>query len=152
MLARAVVELLRSPETTKILTTVDDSGIPHTVFKDSLTALDDGTIAYAEMLESSQSNRNMVKSIWFGRKVNVTVSGKDRRSYQICCRPVRCVTGGSLFKDFLKQVKNTLGAEGDLQAVWVLAPENVRDESLQVRVREEEEKRPFLNKRLGRFT
>lgn len=51
--------------------------------KDSLKVLDDGTLAFYELLETSQTQKNLVYSIWFNKYVSVTVVTKDGRSYQL---------------------------------------------------------------------
>ncbi len=146
-----LTELLRDPETVKVLTTLDENGDPHTVFKGSLTVLEDGHIGYAEVLESSQTNKNMVRSLWFDKKVTIVIGKGDGISYQIKGKPSRCLVGGPIFKRFLDKVKEKGGAEADIQTVWLILPETIRNESPHIRIKEEEEKKPFLNKRLNRF-
>lgn len=146
-LENEIIGLFNDPSSIKVLSAVDEDGTPHTVFKGSLTALEDGLIAYAEVLESSQTNQNMVRSIWFDKKVSIAIR-KDGTSYHIKGKPVKCLTLGPLFKRFLQRAKERRGPDADIQSIWLIAPEEVKNESTAVRIKEEEERRPFLNKHL----
>lgn len=139
-----VIDLLQDPETVKALATVDEKGHPHMVFKGSLIALEDGSIAYVEALESSQTNRNMLRGLWFDKDVAVSLRGKDGASYQIKGKPARYVITGPLYKQFFLAMRERMGPDGDIAGVWVISPEEVKNESFAVRKKEEEEKHPYF--------
>lgn len=139
-----VIELFKDPTAVKVLATVDEQGTPHVVFKGSLTVLEDGSLAYVEALESSRTNGNMLRSIWFDRRVAVSIRGQDGLSYQIKGKPARYVITGPLFKQFFREARERMGPEGDIAGVWIITPEEVRNESFAVRKQEEEEKHPFF--------
>lgn len=146
-LPKEVIRLLQDPQTRKTLATVDENGVPHVACKESMIVLDSGEIAYAEELESSQVNKNMVRSIWFDKMVAVSVVGKGM-TYQIRGKPYKCLITGPLFKEFLLRAREKDGPDADIQSVWLITPEKVFNESLAQRIQEEEEKRPFFNKHL----
>jgi hypothetical protein len=148
-LQEEVIRLLKDPEAQKALATVDEKGVPHLVFKDSLTVLDDGKIAYAEELDSSQANKNMVRGIWFDKTVAVTVA-KESVAYQIKGKPYKCLITGALFKQFLMEARKKKGPDSDIQSVWIITPEEVRDATPAQRVKDEEQNRPFFNRHLDR--
>lgn len=148
-LQEEVIRLLKDPEAQKALATVDEQGVPHLVFKDSLTVLDDGKIAYAEELDSSQANKNMVRGIWFDKTVAVTVA-KESVAYQIKGKPYKCLITGALFKQFLMEARKKRGPDSDIQSVWIITPEEVRDATPAQRVKDEEQNRPFFNRHLDR--
>jgi len=139
----AVIALLIDPATVKVLTTVDEAGTPHTVAKESLTIDSDGNLLYLEGLESSRTNRNLVRSIWFEHKVAVTLIGRDGHSYQIKGRPLRSLVSGPIFQRYYAALRARLG-DVDLAAVWVIAPEEVIDETWETRRQEEGAKRPHF--------
>ena len=139
-----VIELFKNPEAVKALATVDEKGNPHVAFKGSLTVLEDGSIAYVEALESSQTNRNMLRGLWFDKGVAVSLRGKDGLSYQIKGKPARYVITGPLFKQFFLAVRERMGPEGDIAGVWIITPEEIKNESFAVRKKEEEEKHPYF--------
>ena len=141
-------KLLEMPGTVKVLGTVDDKGIPHVVLKDSMKLLDDGTFAYAEDLDSSESNKNMVRSIWFDKFVSINIS-KGEKSYQIIGKPKKCLITGPLFKEFL--IRERAGNDSDIQSVWIITPLEVRNQSRIERRKEESSKKPYLNFYLDRL-
>lgn len=75
-LNKDIEDLLSDEETIKVLATTDEKGIPHAVVKQSLHLGEDGNLVYLELLESSRTNKNMVWSIWFDRKVSIVLTGK----------------------------------------------------------------------------
>jgi hypothetical protein len=145
-----LIELLKDADSVKVLGTVDDKGIPHVVLRDSIRLLDDGNMAYAEELDSSKTSKNMVRSIWFDKVVSITVV-KGERCYQIKGRPFKCLITGPLFKEFLMSERKRTGNDADIQAVWVITPIEVRNESQKVRKEEEMKKDPFYNIHLDRL-
>ncbi len=149
-LPKELKELLGDKDAVKVLGTVDDKGIPHVVFKESITLLEDGNLAYVEDLDSSQSSKNMVRGIWFDKVVSVTV-GKGEQGYQIKGKPARCLITGPVFKEFLLRERERMGPDADIQSVWIIEPLKVKNQGREVRRKEEEEKDPFYNVHLDRL-
>ena len=143
-------KLLEEQHTVKILGTVDEKGNPHVVLKDSMRLLDDGTIAYAEDLDSSRSNKNMVRSIWFDKLVSINVTD-GKVSYQITGKPIKCLITGPLFKEFLLKERERFGGDSDIQSVWIVAPIEVRNQTRMARRKEEWNKSPYFNIHLDRL-
>lgn len=148
-LPRELIELLKDPDSVKVLSTTDGEGAPHAVVKGSLTTLDERTLALAEGLDSSTSNKNLVRSIWFDRPVAVSVT-KGGASYQVKGKPYRCLITGPVFKEFLRKARERRGPDADIAAVWIITPHEVRNESPGIRREEEELRRPFFNRHLDR--
>lgn len=142
-LSENVIRLLRDPETVKVLATVDPSGEPHVVFKDSISVDEVGRLFLLELLESSRTNRNLVHSLWFNRKVSVSLRAKQGESYEIKGVTRQCVITGPVFEKYYRLVREGLG-DIDLAAVWFLTPEEVRDETFEVRYKEETEAHPLF--------
>lgn len=142
-LAKEVIELLNDKETVKVLATTDEKGVPHAVIKQTFGVGEDGNLTYLELLESSQTNKNLVRSIWFNRKVAVTLKGKDGVSYQIKGKPVRAIISGLEFQKHYVSIRERLG-DVDLASVWVIEPEEVINQSYQVRKAHEEATRPYF--------
>lgn len=144
-----LVGLIKDPESIKIVATVDETGAPHVVIKGSLTTLDGETIAFNEGLDTNLSNKNLVRSIWFNKTVAINVT-KGAVSYQIKGKPYRCLITGPIFKQFLVRARERRGPEADIAAVWLITPEEVRNESPTIRRIEDEAKRPYFNRHLDR--
>jgi hypothetical protein len=140
-----VVELLADQETVKVLATTDRYGVPHAVVKQSLHADENGQLVYLELLESSQTNKNLVHSIWFNKTVAVLLKGKEGISYQIKGTPVRALVSGPVFQKNYVEIRKKLGdGDVDLAAVWIIEPQEVIDESYQARRQQEEELHPHF--------
>jgi predicted pyridoxine 5'-phosphate oxidase superfamily flavin-nucleotide-binding protein len=136
-----VIALLDAADTVKILATVDADGTPHAVEKQSLHAADDGTIHYLERLESSATNRNLVRAIWFDATVAIALRGSDGRTVQIKGRPVKAHITGPLFQSHYVRLREREG-DADLAAVWVIEPTLVADQDLARRRAAEEAAHP----------
>lgn len=142
-LSQELIDLIEDPATRKVLATVDEDGIPHVVVKQSLHVGGDGRLHYLELLESSRTNRNLVRSLWFDRPVAIAVQGSDGRSFQIKGIPVKTHITGPLFQQHYVAVRQRLG-DVDLAAVWVIEPQEVIDETFAIRQAREEAARPFF--------
>lgn len=140
-LVKEVIELLEDKETVKVLATVDEKGVPHAVIKQSLHLGEDGNLVYLELLESSRTNKNLVRSIWFNRKVSVILKGKDLSSYQIIGNPVKAIITGPIFQKQYTWIREQLG-DVDLAAVWIIAPEEIYNQTFSVRKGQEEVAHP----------
>lgn len=143
-LQKELVDLLQDAETTKVLATLDENGFPHAVVKQSLQVGEDGNIFYLELLESSRSNRNLVRGIWFDKHVAIAIKGKGGQSYQIKGKPVQTHITGPVFQKHYREIRERLG-DVDLAAVWVIEPLEVIDESFAKRKGEEDLKHPLYH-------
>ncbi|MBW1851334.1 MAG: pyridoxamine 5'-phosphate oxidase family protein [Deltaproteobacteria bacterium] len=147
-LSNEVVDLLRDPETIKVLTTTDEKGMPHTVFKGSLTALDENNIAFMELLETGNTQRNILRNHWDNKRVAVAVYNQRKNlSYQIKGKPVRFINYGPVWRQFLDQTWAQL-PDADPAGVWLIEPEEIINQDYHAS-RKREEKR-VLNQSLWR--
>jgi|AGTN01.1.fsa_nt_gi hypothetical protein len=142
-LTEEVLRLLESGDTVKILATVDGNGVPHAVVKDAVFPDEEGKLISLEVIESSRTNSNLVHSIWFKRKVALTLLGSDGTSYQIKGTPTHCLVTGPIFERHYRAVREKLG-DVDLAAVWVIVPEEIRNETFRVRAEEEAVAHPLF--------
>ncbi len=138
----AVIALLRDEESAKVLATVDADGSPHAVVKQSLTVDGDGNLVHLELLESSRTNRNLLRALWSGGRVSVLV-GRGTASWQIKGRPVRARVAGPEFQREYVRLRERLG-DVDLAAVWVIEPEEIAEQRFEVRKAQEETAHPHF--------
>jgi len=150
ILNERVSSLLSDPGSGKILSSVSPDGVPHTVFKGSIHADSDGNIRYYELLETSRSNRNLTYAMWFGRSVSINVADGGGTGWQIVGKPVRALVSGAEFERVYVSLRETLGDDADLSAIWIIEPEEVREETFGARVREESSRHPLVG-HLDRF-
>ena len=145
VLSPEVKALLKDPDVFKVLATVDDKGHPHVVFKNhKIDLLDDGTIVYAEVIESSHTNSNLIHSLWFDKHVAITVKGRDGTSYQIKGKVERYDFVSNLFRESYRKLRARKGPDSELSGLWYIRPESVKDETPSVRRAEEDTKHPFF--------
>jgi hypothetical protein len=142
-LSAEVIDLLNDPSTTKVLATIDGDGHPHAVVRNALYAAADGTVHLPELLESSTTGRNLLGSLWFDRRVAISLHGKNGRSIQIKGRPVKTHITGPLFAHHYAKVREELGDVG-LAAVWVIAPDAVSDGDFARLKAQQDAQRPTL--------
>lgn len=142
-LPAAAIALFNAPSTLKILATVDDRGVPHVVSKQSLHIGPDGRIHYLEQLETSHSNRNLVRAIWFDRTVAIGLVAPDGQNWQIKGKPVKAHITGPLFLKHYRMLQDK-DPDADLAAVWVIEPTEAIDQSLTRRRQEERRRHPHF--------
>jgi hypothetical protein len=141
-LSLEILHLLDQPTTNKVVATTDEFGRPYAVASPFLHAGPEGELVHLELLEKSSTNRNLLRSLWFDKKVSVTLAGPDGASYVIQGRPVKSLISGPIFRRHYQNVRTLLG-DADLAAVWLIVPEVVVNETYAVRKEEEEERFPF---------
>jgi hypothetical protein len=144
ILEEKLISLLRDPESRKVLSTVGEDGIPHTVFKGSIAADSEGNIRLFELLETSVTNKNLTYSLWFKKPVSINVIGKDNTSYHIIGVPYRAIICGDEFEEAYTKLRERLGEGVDLSAIWIIKPECVKESSFRVRLQEHTEKYPLI--------
>ncbi len=139
-----IINAINNPESLKVLATNDKNGIPHIAFKGSLHYnVSENYIEHYEILESSQTNSNLVYSIWFEKTVAVNVLTPDKKSYQIKGRPVKSITSGRYFESVYNSLRKD-GRDIDLGAIWLIEPVEIKEETFEVRVAQDEAAYPIL--------
>ena len=143
ILTEEVINLIENSRTFKAIATIDEEGHPHVARRD-LTILEDGTLAYGEPFESSYLNSDMLRSIWFNKNISILLQ-KNNHSFEIKGRPLRYVIEGPLYNKFyLKEIEKHR-SDGDLAGVWLIEPQEIRNESYSVRRKEEKERHPHFH-------
>jgi hypothetical protein len=143
-LSDEVKALLSADNSRKVLSSTGRDGVPYTVFKDSIQVDTDGNIRYWELIETSQTNKNMTHSLWFSKKVSICVLGQDGRSFQITGTPVKAVVSGEEFEEVYSYLQETFGSDSDLSTIWVIEPETEREETFETRLRLQSAKYPLV--------
>jgi hypothetical protein len=140
-LDKAVLERLNELDALKVLVTLDEHGAPHPTPKGSLR-WDGERIVSWEILESSHTNRNLTRSIWFDKPVAILLVTADKQAYKIAVKPVRNLTSG---KDFTRHYEEAEERRGlGIAAVWLFEPVEITDQSAKTRIAEEHAARPYF--------
>lgn len=113
--------LCKNPNTIKALATTSKEGEIHIAYKESIHFNEEGDIQYYELIESSQTNKNMVASIWFKKQVAINILGENGRSYLIKGFPKKAIISGKEFQKYYEIVQQE-NAENDLSTVWIIEP------------------------------
>ena len=142
-LNKEIIALFSNDDTTKVLATVNENGFPHAAAKPFIRVDDDGNLLYLELVESSITQKNLVRSIWFNQKVSISVSDGNGESWQIKGKPVKTLITGPVFLHHYRDVRQRLG-DVDLSAVWIIEPEEVINENILFRHADEELAHPLF--------
>lgn len=142
-LNKEIIALLGSDDATKVLATIGEQGYPHAAAKPFIRVDSDGNLLYLELIESSRTQKNLVRSIWFDQKVSISVSDRHGKSWQVKGKPVKSLITGPVFQHYYRDVREHLG-DVDLSAVWVIEPEEIINENIFVRHAEEEQAHPLF--------
>ncbi|MBW4080999.1 hypothetical protein [Paenibacillus sp. S150] len=137
-----VQALLQDSEAVKALATVDQQGWPHVIMDHSLTANDKGQLIYLELIETSQTNLNLVNSIWFKRKVAVRLS-RGEEAYLIKGYPVYSIICGPVFEHYYTLARK-IHPDFDLSTVWVIEPDEIIEDTYVARKSKERAEHPLV--------
>jgi len=135
--------ILAEKETLKALGSVDKDGVPHVVFKGSIQVAPEGHLTYLEILETSQTNKNLTYALWFDRFVTINVVSKERRSFQIKGKPRKVHVSGPHFEQKYNEVIARVPGAG-LSGVWEIDPVEVHEQTFGVRLAEQKRDFPFI--------
>jgi hypothetical protein len=134
--------MLENPKFAKTLTTVDKDGNPHSVPINSVSVLDDGHIAFMELLDTCQTQRNMLNCYWFKKDVSILVIGDwgKGEAFQIKGSPYKFVTQGPVWDKYLEMIWKFI-PQADPSGVWLIKPKEIRDQNYFARQKGEVERR-----------
>ena len=143
-------EFLLNPNTLTVLSTPNEDGSAHLVFDSSIHIGEDGRIVYLEFEEFSATNKNLVRSIWFSKRITLQVRTADGREFQIRGLPWKALIGGPLYEKYYNEGQKR-SRELGLSTVWLITPESFTEETPAVRAQRDSEGRiPLIH--LDRLT
>lgn len=141
-ISNEIREAIADENSIKVIATIDRHGVPHVVAKGSISVNEDGQIKYFELLESSQTNKNVTYALWFDKIVAINIITKEKKSYQIKGIPRRSLVAGREYEEAYVAAQKR-NKDNDLAAVYFIEPVEVIEESYPVRLKEENEKHPL---------
>jgi hypothetical protein len=134
--------LLVDSETVAVIATAGTDGTPQLTVSKHLELLDDGRLLHLELFESSETSRNLLRALWFNKQVAVILHGTSGQSLVLQGKPVKAHISGPVFRRYYETIRHRLGDVG-LAAVWLIEPDDIRDDSYETRRRIEKERFPF---------
>ncbi|SRR6266568_7892790 len=141
-LRQQIAVLLEDAATVATIAMLDETGAPRSVPSPFLKQDSTGRLVHLELLETSTTHRNLLRSIWFDKPVSITLSGRNGQVLVIAGRPHKAHVSGPLFSNYYGEVRSKLD-DADLAAVWLIEPEQISDETYAVRKAREEALHPF---------
>ncbi len=137
-----IKQIINSRESLKALATIGKDGKPHLVFKGSISINDEGFIVYDEVIENSQTNKNVLYSLWFKKEVAINILSPEKKSYQIKGIPVKTLINGSEYEKHYVAIQER-HKDTDLGAVYFIEPTEIIDESFLVQKAKYEAEEPL---------
>lgn len=142
-LSEEIKQAIADKDSVKVIATVSKEGIVHVTAKGSVTVDEDGRIKFLELLEKSQTQKNLVYALWFNKQVAINIITKDKKSYQIKGVPYKAITGSHVFQEAYIEVQKHLGDDVDLSAIWLIDVEEVQEETFWAKREELEKEYPY---------
>ena len=130
--------VLQQPETQAVLVTTDGHGEIDTIRTETLHLDPQGHLVYLEYFESLQTNRNLVRSLWFEKKIAVTLLAGGGQTFHLKGIPRRAMICGPIFEAYYRAAHPQL-PDADLSTVWIIEILEVRQEDLGARQREQDQ-------------
>jgi len=141
-LLQQVKNIVADSGSLKIVSTLNENGSIHSAPKGSLKVNAAGQLEYVEVLESSSSYKNVVRSLWFDKKVTVLVIGAEKRSYEITGNIKRILTSGRYFENSYNAILEKIGH--GIAAVIQIDIESVNDFDISKRIERQEREHFFF--------
>ncbi len=118
-LPEEVLAAFKDPGSTKIIATVDKSGVPNVTVKGSMSVMDDGTLGFADVGgDATRTTRNLKDT----KKVAVLVT-KGMATYQVKGSFKGSKTTGPVFDQFAAMLKKA--ANIDIKAIELITADEV---------------------------
>ena len=137
-----VKTFLEDTNVIKTLTTVDSEGNPHSVPINSFSVMDDGNIAFMELLDTCQTQKNMLNCYWFKKDVSILIMGDwgKGEAFQLKGIPCKFLTEGPVWDKYLAMIWKVI-PKADPSGVWLITPKGIRNQNYFVRRKGEEDRR-----------
>lgn len=116
---KEIIDLLNDQAASKVLATVDSNGMPNVVPKGSISAIDENTIAFADIF-GDKTNKNLEET----KKAAIAVF-KQMEGYQLKGTFQGFQKSGPIFDKFSKTIKSSLGV--DIKGVGIIKVEEIFD-------------------------
>lgn len=117
-----VMDIIATPDSTKMIATVDEKGFPNIATVGSITAIDKETIAFAELfIKKTKENLENTK------KVAIIIFKGPMVGYQLKGTFVGFLTSGPIFDAFSEKVMSLMKLQ--IKSVGIIKVDNVFEAS-----------------------
>ncbi|MBE5916166.1 MAG: hypothetical protein E7273_04915 [Pseudobutyrivibrio ruminis] len=140
-LNEVIKELISDKESLKIVASQNKEGVINAVPKGSVEVTGNNEITYVEILESGNSYKNIVYSIWFNKPVSITIIGKNKETYLLSGHVQRVLTCGTEYENYYRKYKETKGF--DIAAAVKIDIDSVLDLNINELIDKQRKEHPF---------
>lgn len=141
---KKLIDFINNKETIKIVASVGKAGIVDSEVKPSLYFKEDGTVEFLEYLESSDTNRNLIHSLWFEHNVSILAIGRDNEVFELRGIPVKAVVSGSYFEKKYIETQQEFDGKLDLSTIWIVKIEEIINKNVFERYEKERKDYPII--------
>jgi hypothetical protein len=141
MLDVGLVNLVADRTATKTIATTGTDETPSIALSPWLETTEDGYFVHPELHLASPSSQNLIHSLWFNRKVAISIAAETQQ-WHITGIPIKAHVCGSVFRRFYELIRSQWG-DVDLAAVYLIKPVEIRLDSILVRQASEDALHPF---------
>ena len=122
IIPKDIMDIIATPDSTKMMATVDENGFPNIATVGSITAIDSETIAFAELfIKKTKSNLENTK------KVAIIIFKGPMTGYQLKGTFAGFQTSGPIFDNFSEKVMNAMKLQ--IKSVGIINVDNVFEAS-----------------------
>jgi hypothetical protein len=129
---QAFADACLRPDAIKFIATCDEHGVAHLEENASIHVDVEGRLVLLELNEYSRTNRNLVRSIWFDKKVTLHVRSGRERQFEVVGKPYKALISGPRFEDHYRRLRAE-DADAGLSTVWLIEPIEISDENPELR-------------------
>ena len=126
-----------------VLTASDGAGEASLAYTAELEVDADGFLVYPEGFESSQINKNLVRSLWFDRRISVLVLDPELGPLELRGIPRRAIISGPRFEQAYRAAQNA-HPDADLSTLWLIEVQEVISRSRESRQRDQDSCHPIV--------
>lgn len=135
---------IENPDSVIVLSAVGADGNPYSELGVKVELVREDRIAYYELLESSQLQKNLVNSLWFDKEVVLLVTDPSRENYLITGTVYRALIAGRQFEEQYIRIQEEFGEDADLSTVWLIDVKSAFKASYPEGRRREKQEHPLL--------
>lgn len=110
----------------RYLLTSDADGLPHLEANDSLHLDANGRLVALIRDEYSATQRNLVRSLWFKRRLAIHLQGRDGRALRLVGAPYKALVSGPRFETHYRELSQQADFTG-LSTVWLIDIESAEE-------------------------
>lgn len=143
-LSKELKEAMENKVQYKTIVTIGKEGKLQAQKVHTLYVTETETLLYPEYLESSQTNKNLIYSLWFNQEVVFLIEDAEASTYEVRGIPRNAIIEGAYFEEEYRKVQAVFDGRFDLSTIWEIEIISVKDITLEKCARKEQEAYPMI--------